>query len=193
MLVLPLCACLPLAGMRRKFSKEGSSCLNGKKDVWREIACGFFSGALCTLIPFIVHSILWNIVSLPAEPQRFESHIIYFDGLYADWYKSYYAIPMYISIAIGLAFSGGVLAVVYMAVVEKIKNPTAAIVFPSCLYFLWLKAGNASGIEGFPTPDALFNDALQVNELFYTLAAYLILLAVSCLLYQRAITRREAA
>lgn len=184
-LVFPFCACLPIASSMRKKIRLVPSDFATKRTALQEAIGCFTAGALCVSLPFILHAVAWSFIALPANPMKYSSHEIYFSGLYSVWYQTFYGLPMYISIAIGMALSGGALATIYYSASKWIHNWIASLAYPASIYFVWIKAGITFPKIIRATPDALFNDALQVGDIAFTLMMYSILVLGHYIIHTR--------
>ena len=173
MLLLPFCAAL--AHSTSQIDDMNSSIMQWEvlrgsisKYVRNKVCSSMFAAAISTSSAFIIHAILWNLIALPVDPATYPNHTIYFskECIFYNWYTICYGLPVYIEIAIGIAFTASVWAVVALAISIWIHDKLLTITIPSFLYYLW----NADVVFFFtgiktPHPAILFNDGLTIQVL----------------------------
>lgn len=198
MLLLPFCAALAhstsqvddvSSGMMRWQALRGS--------VWRYVrvkvgAC-MTVAAVMTSGAFVVHAILWNIIALPVDPETYVNHTIYFSEqcVFYGWYAVCYGLPVYVEMALGIAFTASVWAVVALAISVWAPDKLLAVAIPSFLYHLW----NTDVVFYFtgirtPHPAILFNDGLTVQKAIVSILSYLVVWAISLAAYALGCQRR---
>lgn len=159
----------------------------------RKILSSMVSAACSTSLAFLLHALVFNLVALPVNPTQYTNHEIIFAPwcLYSEWYKTCYGLPMYISIASGIAISASAWAMVALAAAAWIPDRLLVVTIPSCLYYIW-NCQFPYYIFGVfvPDPATLYNDALTVTSAAECLLAYAIVFLGSFSIYYFGIERR---
>lgn len=198
MLLLPCCSCLPYA--TSQIDEVNSSVMRLKllrssfaEYAIKKIIAVAISGGAAVTVPFILHSLVWNIIALPCDPTIYPYHTIAFyeQSLYCEWYSYLYGLPMYISIALGLFVSGACWASVSLAVAIWIPDKLMAIAIPTCICYL-LSADIFNVFLGIslPHPSTLYNDALTADAALKSLIEYGTIFATAVFLYLVGLKRR---
>ena len=83
-----------------------------------KMAASALSAACSTTSAFIIHAILWNVIAIPVDPVHYQAHEIGFADtcVFSKWYLIAHGLPVYVEIALGIAFSAAVWAIVALAV-----------------------------------------------------------------------------
>ncbi|MEG0901379.1 MAG: hypothetical protein RSG96_04615, partial [Clostridia bacterium] len=151
------------------------------------------SAACSTGLAFALHAALWNVIALPVDPLVYPGHEIGFAPwcLYHDWYQICNALPMYIEMTFGIAFSAAVWAVMALATAVWIPDRLLAVTVPSCIYYIW----NVQLPFYFfgvyvPDPATLYNDTLTVESALQCFLAYIVVLIIGIALYAIGLARR---
>lgn len=165
-----------------------------KKHVFRKILSSFLSSAVALGGAFALHALLWNLIAVPYDPVAFPEQEIAFsqEGLFYEWSNIAYALPIYIDITLGLAFTAGVWAVVALAVAVWVPDKLLAVTIPACIYHLW--SGSLTFyLFGFRliSPSTLFNDWQTPSRIQEAVLAYGILLVISIIVYYIGVRRRS--
>lgn len=198
MLLLPFCAAL--AHSTSQVEEESGSIMQWRtlrssvaKYVAIKAGASMIGAAVATMSAFILHAIIWNIIALPCDPTTYPNHTIYFDPscIFYNWYTICYGLPVYLEITVGIGFTASVWAVVALAVAVWIPDKLLTVTIPSFLYYLW----NADVIFFFfgiqtPHPATLFNDGLTPQKAVVSIISYLVVLAVSLVIYYAGCKRR---
>ena len=191
MLLLPFCAAVAYStsqvddissGMMRWKALRGSVF----KYVCTKAGACMLPAAVATASAFVLHAIVWNIVALPVDPETYPLHEINFsrDCIFNNWYTIHYGLPVYIEMAIGIAFTASIWAVVALAIAIWIPDKLLTVTLPSFLYYLW----NAdvffyfTGIKT-PHPATLFNDGLTAEKAVISIISYSAVLVISLVGY----------
>lgn len=198
MLLLPFCASLAhstsqvddiCSGMMRWEAFRGSVL----KYAQVKIRSCMIVAAISTSSAFILHAILWNIIALPVDPVTYPNHTIYFskECVFYNWYTICFGLPVYIEMAIGIAFTASIWSVVALAISVWIPDKLLTIAIPSFLYYLW----NADVVFYFtgirtPHPAILFNDGLTINKAIVSVISYLVVYVISLICYYIGCIRR---
>lgn len=158
-----------------------------------KITASAFSAACSTSLAFVVHALVWNIIALPVDPVHYPGHEIGFSEtcVYSKWYLICYGLPMYVEMALGIAFSASIWAIVALAVAVWIPDRLLVVSVPACIYYLWhlQLPYYLFGIR-VPHPGTLYNDALTFEEAYQCILAYAGVFAVSLLVYLAGLKRR---
>lgn len=188
-LLFPLCAALPYAISQVDDIHSGFIFLQSiRTKVWRYACrksfCSMIAGGLCIAGPFLLHCLLWNCIALPYMPSAYPDQEIIFRGLYNDWSRIAYALPMYIWIALGLFLCGALWALLALASAIWIPDKLVAVMLPIGICYFWTY-GLFSHWLGMPlpTPSGLYNDGLSWQRLFQSLGMNSLLGIVTFLLY----------
>lgn len=184
-LVFPLCACFPgyyrlIENTKCTIQIDNVNNISSKKQLIRS----FITSGFTVSFPFVVHTIIWNIVAIPINPDLYESHKLVIYGMFQSLYGEIYGLPLYLFYASSMFFCGGVIAVVHLSLSIWIKDPTTCLIFPSVIYFIWIKIGTLLN-NYIPLPADLFNDALTIDKALTTFAVYLSILILCSLVYLR--------
>lgn len=149
--LFPFCACLPGAmHNRNRYGKISPARV-------------FTLGSIATALPFIIHSIVWNILALPSNPAVYSSHELQMFGLLNDLYGIAYGIPVYVIFTFGMILCGGSLALVHQLCIIWFRDQVAAFIFPSVLYFGWLLLSIHFTWLQLPAPVDLFDEGLTIR------------------------------
>lgn len=164
-----------------------------RRHVLRKVLSSFLSAAIALGGAFAFHALLWNLVALPYNPVAFPEHQIVFsqEGLFYDWANVAHALPIYVDITLGLAFTAGVWAVVALAAAVWVPDKLLAVTIPACIYHLW--SGSLTYyLFGFRliSPSTLFNDWQTASRIREAMIAYGILLMISIFVYYIGVKRR---
>ena len=198
MLLLPFCAALAHSTSQiddMNYIIMQWEVLRGSisKYVRNKVCSSMFAAAISTSSAFIIHAILWNLIALPVDPATYPNHTIYFskECIFYNWYTICYGLPVYIEIAIGIAFTASVWSVVALAISIWIHDKLLTITIPSFLYYLW----NADVVFFFtgiktPHPAILFNDGLTIQKAFISIISYSVVLTFSLIIYVAGCQRR---
>lgn len=164
-----------------------------KKYACIKMATSSLAAACSTAGAFVMHALICNIVALPVDPGRYQGHEIGFldTCLYAGWYKVAYGLPMYTEMAIGIAFSAAVWAVVALAVAVWVPDRLLVVSIPACFYYIWhLQLPYYLFGVNIPHPGTLYNDALTAESAMQCIVAYGVVLLVSIPIYWVGLRRR---
>ena len=191
MLLLPFCASLA-------HSTSQVDDMRTEMMRWQVIRGGLFKymrskaatsmsvAAMATASAFVVHAILWNCIALPNDPAVYPQHEMYFSEgcIFAGCYTICHGLPMYIEVALGIAFTAGIWALVGLAIAVWIPDKLLTVTIPSFIYYLW-SADAPRYLIGIspPHPASLFNDGLTVKKAVMTLIVYLGIGVISLLIY----------
>lgn len=178
-LVFPFCACLPVALQRSKEAVE-----NGHKG--RNVIHAFVAGGTVVMLPFVFHTVLWNIIALPINPAMYESHRLQFYGLLNEIYDVCYGVPVYCIFAAGMFLCGGVYAVMYLVASVRLRDTVVAFVSPALFYFGWLKLSTYCYELQVPAPVDLFNEGLTIRNGLVLVFIYMCILVLCTGLYSSA-------
>lgn len=197
-LLIPFCASLPYtisnvdeitSGYIFWMVKRTSLNAYAAKKIVTAAACG----ACVTMIPFILHALLWAFLALPSDPATYPyQELTFTEGCYYnEWYKTLYGLPMYISFTLGIGVTSAVWSVVALAVSIWLADRLLSITVPACFFYLWMR-GLPRRIFGLsdPGPAALCNDALTPTRLVQSLLSYFVLLVAAVLVYLVGLRRR---
>lgn len=162
--------------------------------VFRKATTSFLAAATAIGGAFVLHAIVWNMVALPYDPVAYPEHAIGFasGSLFFAWAKIAYALPIYVEVTLGLAFTAGVWSVVSLAVSVWVPDRLLAVTIPACIYQLW--SGSLTYyLFGFRliSPSTLFNDGQTPERIQDALIAYSVILLVSLLVYHAGVKRRS--
>ena len=198
MLLLPFCAAFAhstsqvddiCSGMMQWEALRGSVFKYVRNKVWTNMLVA----AIVTSSAFVLHALLWNMIALPIDPATYPSHTIYFskECIYYNWYTICHGLPVYIEMAIGIAFTASVWAVVALAIAVWVPDKLLTVTIPSFLYYLW--DANVTyyfiGVK-VPHPAILFNDGLTIEKAVVSIVSYLAILGMSMLAYYIGCKRR---
>ena len=198
MLMIPLCAALPAGILQAEEVQTGM--IEWKlirSTIHRYTAakfCGAFLGAgSAVCLAFFAHALLWNLLATPCDPSINEYLALPFaeDCIYAPWQSVCYSLPIYLWMAGGIFFCGGIWGIVSITAALYTRDKLLAIAIPFCIYFLWHYGlpGILLGIRPFPHPADLYNDALTVPMIWRSLMVYAVLLVATCGLYMSKLKR----
>ena len=158
-----------------------------------KIGAGMIVAVCATCTAFVLHAILWYNIALPIEPEVYPNHAIYFSEqfIYYDVYALWHGLPLYVGTTIGMAFTAAIWSVIALAVSIWIPDKLLTVTIPTFLYYLW----NADIIFFFfciqtPHPATLFNDGLTPQKAVVSIISYLVVLAVSLVIYYAGCKRR---
>ncbi|MDD3212124.1 MAG: hypothetical protein PHY64_00495 [Eubacteriales bacterium] len=197
-LLIPFCSaltCSPAQVDDLRSSELEWSFIRSSRKIYalRKCTCAFIAGALATGGAFLIHACLWHILALPYDPVHYPSHEIGFweESFFSTWSTVSHALPILVEIGLGIAFSGGIWAIVAMATALWVPDKILVLVIPTVLFKLW-SANLTYYLFGFrlPSPDTLFNDAQTINGDVNCLVCYVVLLAAAILLYWGGLKRR---
>lgn len=174
--LFPFCACLPITD--RNVDEQLS-----KKSALNRILYAFVSGGLAVSLPFLFHTILWNVLAIPVNPKQYESHSLQMFGLLNDLYDKLYGIPVYGIFFAGMFYSAGTYAVMHLLLRSAMKDRIVAFTVPSVLYFLWLKLSVTFAATFFPSPVDLFDEGITVQNIPVSIAIYTVILVTSSVAY----------
>ena len=166
-LVFPLCACAPFAASYQ----TASSSKIVASSLWIKICSTALSGGLCATFPFVLHTLICNLVALPVKPHDYPNHELNFYGIYNNLYHVSGGLPMYLLFAFGMMLSGGAFALISLLVSLWIHRVQSIMAVPAIIYYLWIKLT----LPNIPRPADIFSDALTHKDLFSSLIAFLIL------------------
>ena len=151
------------------------------------------AAAVTTASAFILHAIFWNLIALPNNPTVYQNHVIYFieDSFFYTWYTLCYGLPVYIEMALGIAFTASVWAMVALAIAVWIPDKILTVVIPSFIYYLW-NADVTYWLIGIHSlhPAALFNDGLNAERMIVSIISYSVIWLVSWSVYYVGCKRR---
>lgn len=185
--LFPFCACLPVL-MKKKVKSPTS------KLTLETLLHTFTSGGVAVAIPFIFHTILWNILAVPVNPAQYESHQLQLYGLLNNLYDKFYGIPVYMIFFCGMFLCGGVYAIMALAFRSTLPDQVVAFMLPAVIYFFWLKLSTTLSIQYFPAPVDLFDEGITVENIPISIIVYLLLLIIFSTIYyisDRSIRRDE--
>lgn len=198
MLLLPFCAALAHSTSQTDDISSGImrwEALRGSviKYVRTKVGVCMAVAATTTSTAFVFHALLWNIIALPIDPATYPNHQIYFSKscVFYNWYTICHGLPVYIEMAIGIAFTASIWAVVALAISVWVPDKLLTVAIPSFLYYLW----NADVIYFFtgiktPHPAILFNDGLTIEKAIISVISYLIVWCISLICYYIGCQRR---
>ncbi|MGI6634160.1 MAG: hypothetical protein ACOX7B_03185 [Christensenellales bacterium] len=197
-LILSFCA--SLIGATRQVEEVRGGVMR-----WRVLRLGMnrymlrklFSAALVTALAmagaFLVQAILWRLIALPPEPATYPAHYNFYseDSLYHDWYTVAHALPIYVSTATGIALNGAGIAWLSLAVAVWLPDKLIALVMPTLLISAYT-GGFFREIFGISVPffSDLYNDGLTISILWQAMAALIVMMALSAVLYRLGLERR---
>lgn len=198
MLLLPCCSCLPYATSQVDEAKTSIMRLKLLRSSFSKYALSkvfavAISGGASVTIPFVLHSLAWNLVAIPCNPTVYPYHTITFypKSLYYEWYSYLYGLPMYISIALGLFISGSCWATVALTVAIWIPDKLMVISVPTCIcYLLSADIFHVMFNISLPHPSTLYNDALTMNTALASLIEHGIIFVIAVGLYIVGLKRR---
>lgn len=167
--LLPFCACLPVI-----FDDPDHASVNKKHG----IGFNFCLGGIAVTIPFVFHTLFWNLIAVPVNPLQFESHQLQMRGLISTLYGTAYGIPLYAIFSAGMFLCGGTMALICLASYARTKDPSFSFVLPALTYFGWLKLALDCDWLHLPTPVDLFNEGLTIHS---ALLSFIIYLSISLL------------
>lgn len=198
MLFMPLCSTLPRA-VSQVEDVRGSMLrwrvLRGGRARYAFIKCSCAAlAAVCvTAGVFALHSLAWNAIAMKHDPALFPMHNNFFAdiSLYYGWFYIKHGLPIYLSMAAGMAISAAVWAIVGLATAVWVPDKLLAVSVPYCLYSL-LGTQLSYYLFGvrIPHPSTLFNDALTTKDVWQTLFMYAVLLTAALLVYWTGLNRR---
>jgi hypothetical protein len=161
--------------------------------VARKAIVTFLSASLAIGGAFAIHSLLWNVLALPYNPLAYPNHEVPFaeETLFYAWSHIAYALPIYLQIMLGLAFSAGVWSVTALAAAVWVPDKLLAVTIPACIYQLW-SGGLSYYLFGVRliSPSTLFNDWQTPERVKQALIAYGVLLVISLAVYYAGVKRR---
>lgn len=196
MLMLPFCAALPGAISQVDEVRSGFLYLRGIREsaqryVFTRTLSAMAAGAISLALPFILHCLLWHIIALPYDPVTYPDQEIIFYDLYNDWSRIAYAVPMYAWIALGLATTGALWALISLATAVWIPDKLVAVMVPIGICYFWSYGlfGHLLGIT-LPSPSGLYNDGLSWSRCFQTLIMYAVFGAAALAVYNIGVKRR---
>lgn len=196
MLVLPFCAALPGALSQVDEVRSGFLYLRGIREsarryVFTRTLSAMAAGAISLALPFILHCLLWHLIALPYDPTTYPDQEIIFYDLYNDWSRIAYAIPMYAWIALGLATTGALWALISLAAAIWIPDKLVAVMVPLGICYFW-SYGLFSHLLGIslPSPSGIYNDGLSWSRCFQTLVMYAIFGVSALAVYDIGVKRR---
>lgn len=147
--------------------------------------------ALTVMCAFLVHAALWNMIALPCDPYTYPYHEIGFFGLYGDWYKTAYGLPMYIEIAFGMGFCASTWSIVGLATAVWIPDPLIVITVPTIInYFLSYDVFYYFFGWILPHPADLYNDGLTADRLFQAVLLNCAIIFIAFIVYYKGMKRR---
>lgn len=174
-LLFPIAACLPELSYR-----ESMKC----KENCRNAATHYLNGAIATSLPFVLHTIVWNILSIPVNPLVYPEHTLIFDGIYKDLYAVHGGVYMYLIISIGMFACGGVISFASYVCRVKGMNHMSAFICPIAFYYIWLKCAALIDGKYVPMPADLFNDGLTLTDICSSALIYSAILLMLIWLYK---------
>ena len=173
--LLPFCACLPII-----FDGPDPTSVNRKHG----IGFNFCLGGIAVTVPFVFHTLIWNLIAVPVNPLQFESHQLQMRGLIGTLYGTAYGIPLYAIFSAGMFLCGGTMALICLASYARTKDPSFSFVLPALTYFGWLKLALDCDWLRLPTPVDLFNEGLTIHSAFSSFIIYLFISLLCAKLYQ---------
>lgn len=199
MIMMPLCAALPASIMQVEelnsaFTDLRVMRLSMKEYIRNKFVAAFVSGAAVMGIAFCIHTIIWNVVATPNDIAVNDYLAIPFseDCIYYAWQGVFYSLPIYLWMDIMMAFCGGMWAMVGITTALYLKDKLLSLAVPFCIYYLWHfgMPKKMFGIQGFPHPADLYNDALTLDVVYKSLLTYAGLGFICLLLYAIKLERR---
>ncbi len=175
-LVFPFCAYLPIVLNKVMLVNDNSS-------IMKKVIYSFVSGGTVVTVPFVLHTIFWNILALPVDPVHYEGHQLQLFGLLNDLYDKCYGIPVYTIFAFGMFLAGGTYAVMYLATSVWLTDRIIAFSIPSIIYLSWLKVSTFCPNLQLPAPVDLFDEGLTIRSGCYLVLIYLAVLLLCSKLY----------
>lgn len=161
--------------------------------VTRKALASFWAAAAAIGGAFAVHVIVWNLLALPYDPIAYPNHEVPFreDTLFFAWAPLAHALPIYLHIMLGLAFSAGVWSIAALAAAVWVPDKLLAVTIPACIYQLW-SGGLSYYLFGVRliSPSTLFNDWQTPDRIKQALIAYGVLLTISLIVYYAGVKRR---
>lgn len=158
-----------------------------------KMAASALSAACSTALAFVLHAVIWNIIAIPVDPIHYPAHEIGFSDtcVFAKWYLICYGLPVYIEMALGIAFSAAIWAIVALAVAVWIPDRLLTVSVPACIYYIWhLQLPYYLFGVRVPHPGTLYNDMLTLESAVECIVAYAIVFAISLLVYWAGLRRR---
>ena len=198
MLLLPFCAALAHAASQ--VDDVSTSMMQWKtirhsllKYIRINVGTSMITSSLATSSAFVLHAILWNLIALPNDPANYPNHTIYFskECVFYEWYLIMHGLPVYIEMAVGIAFTASVWSVVALAISVWIPDKLLTVVIPSFLYYLW-NADVVYFLIGIrtPHPATLFSDGLTVEKAIVSIVSYSLVFVFSLSCYYYGCKRR---
>ncbi len=198
MLLLPFCSCIPYA--INQVDEVRSSVMGWKmirtsipKYAVGKIVATALSGGGITVFAFAIHSLIWNVIAIPCNPNEYPYHVIPFlqDSLYATWYSVCYGLPMYVSVGMGMFIASATWATVALAVAIWIPDRLLTIAIPTCICYL-LSAEVFRHLFGWTLlhPATLYNDALTATNAMQATIEYFIIFIIASCVYIVGLKRR---
>lgn len=196
MLMLPFCAALPGTISQVDEVRSGFLYLRGIREsaryyVLTRTVSAMLAGAVSLALPFMIHCLLWNFIALPYDPVSYPDQEIIFHHLYNDWSRIAYAVPMYAWIALGLALTGALWALISLATAIWIPDKLVAVMVPIGICYFWSYGlfGHLLGMT-LPSPSGIYNDGLSWSRCFQTLAMYAVFGTIALAVYYSGLKRR---
>ena len=199
MILLPLCASLPagiaqVEELQSLFIDLRVIRIATKKYIMRIFSAAFLSGAAVMGTAFILHAIIWSILATPNDIALNDYLAAPYqpDCIYYTWQGICYSLPIYIWVAVMMSFCGGMWATVGLTAGLYLRDKLLALAVPFCIYYLWHFGlpKRLFGIQGFPHPADLYNDALTIDVVYKSLLVYAGLGFICLLLYTVKLKRR---
>lgn len=182
--LIPFCACLPI-------TDKNIEVLFHSKSILYKVLYTFVVGGLVVSMPFLLHTILWNVLAIPINPKLYPSHSLQMFGILNDICNHSYGVLVYCIFFTGMFYSAGTYAVIHLLLRSITKNHLIAFALPSIFYFLWLKLSVTFESPYFPSPVDLFNEGMTTRNIPVSIAIYTAALIISSILYYIHESRRE--
>ena len=86
--LIPFCACLPI-------TDKNIEVLFHSKSILYKVLYTFVVGGLVVSMPFLLHTILWNVLAIPINPKLYPSHSLQMFGILNDICNHSYGVLVY--------------------------------------------------------------------------------------------------
>ncbi len=183
--LFPLVACLPGYVLRRRetFTEEN---IQNRTTQKHNIFIFFIAGALVCTLPYVIHTIFWNIAAIPVNPALYPEHEMSFWGIYNDLYSQSGGIWMYLIIAFGMMLLGGFYSLFYLVISEFMRASFSTLIIPALFYHVWLRFGVLLEEYGMPlSPYLISNDAITIEDIVKSVIIYVILIVILVFIYRK--------
>lgn len=198
-LIFPICATMTYANTQVEEIRTSFVYWKAmRSSVWRislhKAVASALSGAVATMVPFVIHAILWNLLAVPIDPVAYPSahELTFAPGVfYNEWYTIHHALPVYVSMSIGMFICGAVWGVIALAVGVWLPDKLMTVTVTTGIYILWVYNFPYLLFKvRFPPPNALFNDGLTPEILVQALISNAVVLVAAMSIYYAGMKRR---